>query len=571
MSSTSLLSELAVSNKIERIQAAGWLKSDRLAIVAVTAIMLAASMTAHSTANVPLIDDWTYAWSVEHLLKTGELRVLDWSAHYPLAQIIWAALFAKLFGFSFFILRLSTVVLALLGMLAFYLTLRLLDVNRLFSALGTLFVFFNPVWFVLSHSFMTDVPFLSVMNLTLLYYVLWAQRRRPAYLLLGSAFAVVAFLIRQTGALLPLVPFAYLLLWRRFGGERRSVSSFEWLLLLLPFAGVGLTLWWVQNVHGATSVYLDKANALNYALSASWWFSTGAWASYFQGMVLALMHLGFVLSPLALATLWGRSRLVLGISAALMLVMLGLYIWAFAEIPNPIASGQTLSLEELGGSRALVNGDVDARQLPDWMGWALLALSLSSSAVIVAVMLEGFRKQSRWIAQPGVILLIGGVLQFLAIEGLWLYYDRYYITLLPGFAALLIGTMQRTRIVTTTIALGVLIFGSISVTGTIDNFQYNRAVLEAREWVLSQGAAPSQVDAGYALNGWWLYAHPENLLPGAHRETDVPFVTSKDALLYVIANSPMPSYEVIRIYRWQSFWAVSDAIYALRQLAATAQ
>jgi len=44
-------------------------------------------------ADVPLHDDWTYAWSVEHFLKTGKLQVLDWSIHYPFAQILWGALF----------------------------------------------------------------------------------------------------------------------------------------------------------------------------------------------------------------------------------------------------------------------------------------------------------------------------------------------------------------------------------------------------------------------------------------------------------------------------------------------
>ena len=29
--------------------------------------------------NLPFIDDWTYAWSVEYLLETRQLRILDWS------------------------------------------------------------------------------------------------------------------------------------------------------------------------------------------------------------------------------------------------------------------------------------------------------------------------------------------------------------------------------------------------------------------------------------------------------------------------------------------------------------
>src|SRR5262245_2813091 len=51
-------------------------------------LYFAAAIPLHLFANVPFHDDWTYAWSVEHFLKTGKLEVLDWSVHYPLAQIL---------------------------------------------------------------------------------------------------------------------------------------------------------------------------------------------------------------------------------------------------------------------------------------------------------------------------------------------------------------------------------------------------------------------------------------------------------------------------------------------------
>ena len=68
-------------------------------------------------ANLPFHDDWTYAWSVEHFVNTGELQVLDWSVHYPFVQILWGVLFCLPLGFSFSALRVSTVVLAWIGAL----------------------------------------------------------------------------------------------------------------------------------------------------------------------------------------------------------------------------------------------------------------------------------------------------------------------------------------------------------------------------------------------------------------------------------------------------------------------
>ena len=142
----------------------GGTREDRLIVAGITGVMLAMSVLVYSPVEVPIIDDWTYAWSVEYFLETCKLRMLEWSAHYPLAQILWGALFSRLLGFSFAALRLSTLVLAWAGLLALYGTLRELGTRPVLAGLGTLLLWCNPVAFVLSHSFMTDVPFVSVMN-----------------------------------------------------------------------------------------------------------------------------------------------------------------------------------------------------------------------------------------------------------------------------------------------------------------------------------------------------------------------------------------------------------------------
>ena len=80
--------------------------------------------------NAPFIDDWTYAWSVEHLLRTGELKILDWSVSLNVAQVLWGTLFCAPFGFSFTVLRLSTWVASLLALVGLYTLLRELGASR---------------------------------------------------------------------------------------------------------------------------------------------------------------------------------------------------------------------------------------------------------------------------------------------------------------------------------------------------------------------------------------------------------------------------------------------------------
>ena len=55
----------------------------------------------HLFANVPLHDDWTYAWSVEHFLKTGKLQSLTGRFTILLPKFSGARCFVYLLGFHF--------------------------------------------------------------------------------------------------------------------------------------------------------------------------------------------------------------------------------------------------------------------------------------------------------------------------------------------------------------------------------------------------------------------------------------------------------------------------------------
>jgi hypothetical protein len=145
------------------------------------------TLLAYSPVEVPVIDDWTYAWSVEQFIETGELRTLEWSAHYPLTQILWGARFSHLWGFSFATLRVSSWVSASVGLRSLFLTLRELGITPVPASLGTLVLWCNPVFSVLSHSFTTDACFVSATNGALFLCVRWAKRGRTQDLSPGAS------------------------------------------------------------------------------------------------------------------------------------------------------------------------------------------------------------------------------------------------------------------------------------------------------------------------------------------------------------------------------------------------
>jgi 4-amino-4-deoxy-L-arabinose transferase-like glycosyltransferase len=532
--------------------------SDRAALVGLTVLMLVMTFLAFSPAAVPVIDDWTYVWSVRHLLQTGALRMLEWSAHYPLAQILWGALWSELFGFSFAVLRLSTLMLAWAGLVAFFLTLREMEIGPLPASLGTFVLLCNPVLFMLSHSFMTDVPFVSVTNGALLCYVRWTRQGRTQDLALGSGLAIASFLIRQLGAALALVPVGYLLLMRLVTGERRVLPWPQHFWLLVPFLGLGLTLGWIHAVHGETRLYHEKTQLLRFVWSISGWI-------YMRELLHVLLHLGLVLWPLAWGIISRLSLRGLAWTAGAMVVLCGLCLWQEGELPQPL--GAVLTWDELGMGRTLIAGPLPDRPWLVWPQRLVLGISLSGAVVLVAALVEELWRWKHWIRGPATVLVLNGLCQLLFLEVLWLFYDRYYLPLLPGSTALLVGRLHPTKRVTALILAGGLLWGTIAITGTIDMFRFSVAVSEARMWLLRQGVTPEHIDAGYVLNGWWLYAPSPT--SGGGPDPDVPFITSMTPLPYKVANAPDPVYVVVRRVTWPVLWAASDTLYVLEHDAVT--
>jgi len=50
------------------------------ALVDLAAFFVIAALGIGAGRDVPLIDDWTYAWSVEQLIEDGRMAMLGWGA-----------------------------------------------------------------------------------------------------------------------------------------------------------------------------------------------------------------------------------------------------------------------------------------------------------------------------------------------------------------------------------------------------------------------------------------------------------------------------------------------------------
>ena len=132
-------------------------------VAALAAWFAVAAVAVRRCATFPVIDDWTYAWSVEQLLHHGRLRHARLERRLPgrtgdLGRGVVAGLRLLVRDPA----PLDAGARRLVGCGALYLILRELEASPRVALLGALSVAANPVFLLLSSSFMTDVPFVAL-------------------------------------------------------------------------------------------------------------------------------------------------------------------------------------------------------------------------------------------------------------------------------------------------------------------------------------------------------------------------------------------------------------------------
>jgi 4-amino-4-deoxy-L-arabinose transferase-like glycosyltransferase len=543
--------------------------------------------------NVPVIDDWTYAWTVEHLLQTGRFHVLDWSSTYPLSQALWGSAWSALLGFSFGSLRVSTLVLGIVACAALYLLVRELGASRRLALVGAASLAVNPVFVFLSSSFMTDVPFIACTTMALLCYARAARRGTPRLVWWGGAWSLTAFLVRPVGIVTPAAGLPLLFMQSTVPAMKRAHIAAA---LAATWIGIGAVWLSLRHLLGTTST-----------MNRWLWNIQARPDSYLVINAYLVVIVGFYMLPALLASADAHGVWRQPVRLAVALAAMGLLLFAaLGEVPLPLRPDQTWTVLEVGASRTLVNGSLPLSQ-PVWLVLllrvsGLLAVSLAfigSFGIVRAVAdfarlaaadalrtpiasrwLPASRRRSgidgsvgagrhgtRSVATATLLTYIGAYLILTNI--LWMYLDRYYMVFIPPLVALLLGTAPHATRYSRPAVAALALFAVVGIGGTYDALRFNQAVHEAAQSLVAKGIPLSQIDAGYAWNGWWLYAHPANLGSGATPLRDVPWITSSSHNEYVVSTTRVDGFAVEDQIAWRGLlWPRVNRLFVLKRATA---
>jgi hypothetical protein len=533
--------------------------------------------------NFGLDDDWVYALAVKEILRTGIYALPSPATANVVLQAYWGALFCLPAGFSFTALRVSTIVLGALGVSASYLLARELGADRRTSLACAASLGVNPIYFVLSNSFMTDVPFTALSATALWAFVKGLRADRAGWIAAGFALAFAALAIRQFALIFILVfGMAYVM--------RKGVTWRSLCVATLPLAAAialqfGFQRWLIETgrtpviVAGALQDVLPQANSPAIQIPFSW-------------MPLLFIYLGLFMAPALMlldaedvATRAGRRWWLAGALAIFALILVGasahldvvmpLYrnvISAFGFGPLLLRDTFTYGLNFPPVPAALQLAWIVVTVISVLASVLLALLLLRTGRALVAAALRPSSWPSAWLPAMMMIsvVLYGGIL---LVMGLHLgIFDRYLIVLIAPLWALAIHERGgrplghpsgwRFGVVGALIAA----FALFSVAGTHDFLAFNRARLAATDTLARNHVASSQIDGGYEYNGFYDYDPNYRASPSK----SYWWVVDDE---YVISSGPLDGYCVIRSFpyqRWLSGAAVNVDILRRRAPATSA-
>ena len=507
-------------------------------------IFLLATILVQPFGNFPLNDDWAYAKPLVGMLNGQKFSIGECPAMTLVTHLLWGFLFTKIGGFSFEVLRFSSLLASFIGLIVLFRIIRQISANSLLAMLGALVYLFIPMYFNLTYTFMTEVTF-------------------SAWLLCGCYFAFRYFNTGSKAAFLWVYFFSLLLLFNRQFG------------IMLPLSFLGVNLFFDKQKKWSVGLGVLCLALLIMALKwyegylhevlpeyASYKYSGGInpimrvfWDNLFKNIkeryaTVLLQSFIFVL-PFALfylLPLWKQSTRIVRWMA--LLISMPVAYLLFHKEPFPM--GNVFSNMHLGTetfyeylSHETTNyRPHTAYPLFDQISHWFMIAGMGLMTMIFIFLIQKMVKQ-KWRGgkdKPAKFFLWGlfaaySMLIFLTES----YFDRYHIPLILLGILLLsfFGKSTEPYLMPGVTVLLLLVY--VSIAGTKDYFTVQTKKWEAYAYLRdSMRVEKEKINGGYELNGW------NEGKPTAWYQ----FLLLKD-YHYLIQYSPEPGFSLFKTYEFR--------------------
>jgi hypothetical protein len=519
-----------------------------------TIVWIISILIVNPLGEFPLNDDWAYSLDVFHLSQEGKLILNDWPAMTLIAQIIWGTLVSIVFGFSFTILRFSTLFFGLITILTFYRILFISRKNKKVSFAGTFLLMFSPLFFYSSFTFMTEIYFLSAFMFSFLYFYRFFSTEKFKFLFLSCFFVLIATLIRQPGILAGIAFTAIFLIKKPFSKKRLIISFTP-----TVFALTGYLIYFYWLTHNYAMPNYGNVGILFKQLTNT------PIEYYFNRLGIIALYLGLITLPLSVILLpqiihhykWYEKSIILIIIIIAFATDL-LYSFPNGNIIYNLGLGPKLLKDSYWGENI---HPILSNQLFYW----LKVLSLISASIVITQFckeaisilkkISTLQNSPIWVLRFMSIIFFLLYLCFILINPI--LFDRYLLPLIPLFILIILpANLVLSKTIKLFFGLFVLVYVFFNIAATHDYFSWNRARWSAANYLTEDlKIKPYKIDGGFEYNGWF---QTGDCNPVVKNRISWWFVSSDD---YVISFGHIDGFkEIKKIDYWRMLPPGIDSI-----------
>lgn len=498
--------------------------------------------------NYPLNDDWSYAKSVLLIDELHKIDIGEWPAMTLATHVVWGYLFTKLFGFSFLILRLSTWVSMAIGIFAFVKLAREISGNNSRAFVMGAVLLFNPIYYNMSNTFMTDVNFLTLLLLS--SYIAFRFFKRPSVALVGAVLllSLAITLLRQYGIV---VPAAFMVSSLFLREKKWQWFALLFIVLLLTYAALHQYELYLKSYLSEWSAYKFSSDT-NPIMRLFWdklWYglSTRYKIVAIHFFFHTIMFSAAFFPAVIVKQKWWISASVIGVCSLLVWWLFHNYPLQVGNVFIDTAVGTDTTYETLVGTY----GDAPhffhrtIESFLEILKPIFIAIGLST---LVLAVLDGKSLQLKTrLTSPFVVficlLFLGYLTMIFVTES---FFDRYQLPVIM-LALLVFGGLLRNVKPNWWLTVPLLCgWMYISIGGTHDYFALNDAKWAAVEDLIKKEGVPSEKIQGSIEQVCWNQGN----------KADMWAFVGLWKFDYLLQFKREDSFQVYREYTYKRYWPV---------------
>ncbi len=507
-------------------------------------VFVVAEIIVNPLGDFPLNDDWSYGKAVYYSM-TDQYTIGNFGAMTLFTHLMWGMLFVKVFGFSFTVLRFSTFISVVISL--FFLDKLIFKItgNKIPGFLAGLILMFNPLFFNLSNTYMTDVNFNTLLVLCCYFAFRFFESGRFINVFVFLIFSILLVLIRQFGIIVP----ACFTLACLFQKEKKWLSfSVSIVVAILVYICLHTYENYLRGILPKESAY--KFSGGVHLSDPEFWKVFGY--NFGERYKVLLLQLCIYLAPLA-AFYFTPLLKTFKLYISVFVILLNIYLvhlvfkdvnFPFHNIFENIWLGPETFYQSLNGAAGHGYSEVFVSVMR-FMKYFFSSV-LFSTLSLYLLSLFGQNKPSRvFTFNPAIIFLVAFMLTYIFMIFITeSYFDRYYIPLITAGLILLAFINKRQIGDYRPVLILVIGFFYISVFGTKDYLTWNRKRWEAYQFLKeTKGLTSEKVNGGFEINCW-----------NDGQKTWWGDYLQVERFNYLIQFDPEPGFSGLKEYEFQRYF-----------------